>query len=431
MDGNKFRTRSLLMGTTLLAGIAAVVAPTAAFAQTTDQAMETVVVTGYRASLADSTNAKRASVSFSDTVFAEDIGKFPDTNVAEALNRIPGVTIGREVDGEGVNVSIRGLGTNFVRITLNDAAIAVASTGATDQTDNNREVDLNMFPTELFTQLTVTKSPEAMQLEGGAAGVVNMRTMRPFDNPGLHVTYNVQGVDQTQDGAIGKRGTLVFSDTEGPFGILVGISGVQNNIMTKGYEDGNAGWVGASPQSGQCTSSTCSNLGTKSWPWQASIPVSSTPGVPALLVPIPSGYTLTGGATPYTGGYFPAGYALQKADLLALNPGLTDTQLSNALLPRLGRDMFEKGTRDRYNAVVSMEYRPTENLRFYLDGIFGRTFNNMNRSDIDWGVRSGVGSQTMIPANSPPTTAVRSGAAPSTARASCSKRVRTWRRAIS
>ena len=123
---------SLLMGTSLLVGVtSALFAAAPAFAQQAG-GMETVVVTGYRASLEDSTNAKRAAVGFSDSVFAEDIGKFPDTNIAESLNRIPGITISREIDGEGVNVSIRGLGTNFTKILLNNAAVAVASTGATD-----------------------------------------------------------------------------------------------------------------------------------------------------------------------------------------------------------------------------------------------------------------------------------------------------------
>src|SRR5262245_47738453 len=67
-----------------------------------------VVVTGFRQSLESSTEAKRASVSFTDSVFAEDIGKFPDTNIAEAFNRIPGITITREISGEGLNVAIRG-----------------------------------------------------------------------------------------------------------------------------------------------------------------------------------------------------------------------------------------------------------------------------------------------------------------------------------
>ena len=141
-----------------------------------------ILVTGYRASLESSANAKRDSIGFTDTVFAEDIGKFPDTNIAESLNRIPGITIVRETSGDGLNVAIRGLGTNFTRVTLNNAPIAVASTGRTDSQNTNREVDLDLFPTELFTQLTVHKSPTAGLLEGGAAGVVNLRTARPFDN---------------------------------------------------------------------------------------------------------------------------------------------------------------------------------------------------------------------------------------------------------
>ncbi|RYD18225.1 MAG: TonB-dependent receptor, partial [Lysobacteraceae bacterium] len=93
---------------------------------------EDIVVTGYRSSLAKSTDAKRASTGFTDSIFAEDIGKFPDTNIAESFNRIPGITITRDVTGEGTNVAIRGLGSNFTNVTLNGATIAVASSGATD-----------------------------------------------------------------------------------------------------------------------------------------------------------------------------------------------------------------------------------------------------------------------------------------------------------
>ena len=74
----------------------------------------------------------------------------------------------------------------------------MASTGAADQSNANREVDLNMFPTELFTQLTVSKSPTADLLEGGAAGNVNLRSARPFDKEGFRVTYNLQGSDYSQ-----------------------------------------------------------------------------------------------------------------------------------------------------------------------------------------------------------------------------------------
>src|ERR1700722_15253034 len=154
------RTKVMLMGGSMAAAMM-VIAPSIAQAQQTAANVEQVTVTGYAASLEKATDAKRNSNNFTDTVFAEDIGKFPDTDVAESLNRIPGVTISREIDGEGVNVSIRGLGTNFTKILLNGAQVSVASTGATDQSDNDREVDLNMFPSELFTQLTVSKTPTA------------------------------------------------------------------------------------------------------------------------------------------------------------------------------------------------------------------------------------------------------------------------------
>ena len=262
------RAKSVLRGTTLLAGIgAAFIAVAPAYAADADNsAVETVVVTGYRASLTAATDAKRASTNFTDSIFAEDIGKFPDTNIAESLNRIPGVTISREIDGEGLNVSIRGLGTNFTKITLNNAQVAVASTGATDQRNNNREVDLNMFPTELFTQLTVTKSPTADLLEGGAAGNVNMRSQRPFDKEGFRFTYSVGGSDVSQANSPGERGALILSDTWGSeFGVLVGVAGVHNNVFIKGWEDGNAGWVGPSEQPNQCTAANCANFGSKSW----------------------------------------------------------------------------------------------------------------------------------------------------------------------
>ena len=84
---------------------------------------------------------------------------FPDLNIAESLNRIPGIQITREINGEGLNIAIRGLGSNFTKMLLNGAPVAVASTGRTDSQTTNREVDLDLFPTELFTRLDVSKIP--------------------------------------------------------------------------------------------------------------------------------------------------------------------------------------------------------------------------------------------------------------------------------
>src|SRR5580704_16909091 len=370
------RTKVMLMGGSMAAAMM-VIAPSLANAQQTAANVEQVTVTGYAASLEKATDAKRDATNFTDSVFAEDIGKFPDTDVAESLNRIPGVTINREIDGEGVSVSIRGLGSDFTKVTLNGASIEVASTGSTDQGDTFRAIDLNLFPTELFTQLSVSKSPTADLIEGGAAGNVNMRSARPFDNEGLHVTYNLQGSQYSQSPSMGERGTLIVSDTIGNFGALIGLAGVHNKVFTTGWEDGNAGWGTPSALSAtQCvTQANCHNLGSSFW---------SIPGT------VPNNVT-TGGIVP--------GQTIDQAFLLAHNPGNTIQQISNLLLPRLGRTMYERGSRDRYNGVASFEWRPTEDLHFYMDMMGGRIFNDLDRSDLDWGVRAGAGSQALIPEN--------------------------------
>src|ERR1700759_3931247 len=218
--------RRFLMGGSMLALV--MVAPSLAQAQQVAGGVESVTVTGYAASLQKATDSKRDSTNFTDSVFAEDIGKFPDTNIAESLNRIPGVTISREIDGEGLNIQIRGLGTNFTKVTLNGANVAVASTGAADASNANREVDLNMFPTELFTQLSVSKSPTADLLEGGAAGNVNLRSARPFDKEGFRFVYNAGGSQYSGAPSMGYKGSAILSDTWNDFGVLLGLSGVSN-----------------------------------------------------------------------------------------------------------------------------------------------------------------------------------------------------------
>ena len=112
------RRRGVVAATTMLASLTT----STALAQTSDVTLEEVVVTGFRKSLEDSTTAKRDAVGFIDSIFAEDIGKFPDTNIAESFNRIPGITITREITGEGLNIAIRGLGTNFTRVSAQRCA---------------------------------------------------------------------------------------------------------------------------------------------------------------------------------------------------------------------------------------------------------------------------------------------------------------------
>jgi TonB-dependent receptor len=401
--------RAVLLGTTVLAGVGLLIASAPAVAQ---DATEVVTVTGYRASLTESTNAKRESVNFSDSVFSTDIGKFPDTNIAEAFNRIPGITISRENDGSGMRIAIRGLDTNFAKITLNNAVVQTMSSGPTDSGGANREVDLNIFPIELFTQLTVSKTSTADQLEGGASGVVNMRSMRPFDNPGTHLTYNVQASDYENNGNPGFRGTLIGSWTDGPFGVLLGISGQVTRPMTTGYEGAfnsmttpnlNATQYGATCTAGSGNTNACNTLGGNTdWnmPSNTSYNTNNTnaPGLSgqgtasfgaldaSSLAQMSSaaGYNIT------------TGMPIDKAMLLAMNKGNTIDQISNALMPRTGRAMYERGTRKRYNSVLAFEYRPSEELHFYLDSILGVVENNLDREDVGYYVRNGFSIPTNL-----------------------------------
>jgi TonB-dependent receptor len=151
--------------------------------------LEEVMVTGFRASLREAVTLKRDAVNSRDSIVAEDIGKMPDLNLAEAIQRIPGVTITRE-GGEGRQVTLRGLGPEFTRVTLNGMEVP-ASTGGLDSfggVNRGRSFDFNVFSAELFNRIDVNKSPVASIEEGGIAGTVELYTARPLDNPGFHAS---------------------------------------------------------------------------------------------------------------------------------------------------------------------------------------------------------------------------------------------------
>jgi TonB-dependent receptor len=368
----------------LLGAAAAGLISQTAIAQTADQdatvsgeEIEEVVVTGFRRSLADATAAKKESVGFIDSVFAEDIGKFPDTNIAEAFNRIPGVNISREITGEGLNVAIRGLNTNFTRVLLNGTPVAIASTGQ-DNASQNREVDLDLFPPELFSRLTVAKSPTPELIEGGAAGTVNMGMARPFDHEGNQLSYSIQGIDN-QGADLGARGSVVGSWTNEKFGVLVGVSGIQNNVATSGFET--IGWTSLNLTQAQCGGGT--------------LPCNTTGGTgagPGQLTTVPNNASTVGaGLTP--------GATIDNAFLLAQNPGRTIQQIDNALIPRLGRPMFDEGSKDRYSAVMSLEFRPNDDLHFFLDSMYGKKENELERVDMMWGIRRTSQGGLVIPQN--------------------------------
>ncbi len=137
-----------------------------------------IVVTGFRQSLGAAINLKRQSVGSVDAIVAEDIAKFPDQNLAESLQRIPGISIQRD-GGEGRAITVRGLGAQFTRVRVNGLeTVATSTDGASANRD--RAFDFNVFASELFSSLVVHKTAEASLDEGSLGAVVDLNTGNPL-----------------------------------------------------------------------------------------------------------------------------------------------------------------------------------------------------------------------------------------------------------
>lgn len=163
-------SQSTFSKTILSTLIAASLAGTA-YAQE-DNGVEEILVTGIRASLVNSTSVKRDASSVVDAISAEDIGKLPDTTIADSLQRVPGIQI-RRTAGEGSTVNIRGM--SQVSTLLNGEQFLSAGSITTIQPE------LSDVPAELLSRVDVLKSAEAKTLAAGIGGTINLKTRRPLD----------------------------------------------------------------------------------------------------------------------------------------------------------------------------------------------------------------------------------------------------------
>ncbi|WNO09262.1 TonB-dependent receptor [Teredinibacter sp. KSP-S5-2] len=192
----------------------------AVFAQDSGLVEEEVVVTGIRGSLQASVDIKRASTSVVDAVSAEDIGKFPDSDVAEALGRIPGVAVNRQF-GQGQQVSIRGASNQLTLTTLNGQN--VASTGWYDQQSIDRSFNYTLLPPEMIAGIEVFKSSQANLVEGGIGGTVNVKTRKPLDLDAHTVFLSAEAAYGTVSEEVDPQlsGMYSFKTDNEVFGILV------------------------------------------------------------------------------------------------------------------------------------------------------------------------------------------------------------------
>ncbi len=170
---------------TLSAGLSmATVAQAQEQSEQSEQAEETeeIVVTGFRASLRESLDIKRDAGVMVDAITSEDIADFPDANLAESLQRIPGISIDRD-QGEGRTITVRGLGADFSRVRINglEALSTAGSNDAGSSPNRSRSFDFNTFASELFSSLKVQKTSSAETDEGSLGATIDLTTGRPFD----------------------------------------------------------------------------------------------------------------------------------------------------------------------------------------------------------------------------------------------------------
>ncbi len=222
------KTLSLLIHGALVAGMTTV--PLQASAQqppetaSAVQQLDSVVVTGtYSRSLEQAVDLKRDNIGFSDSIVATDVADFPEQNLAEALQRMPGVTIERN-KGLGSRVNVRGLPSDYTHVSINDLATASGSGG--------REVEFDIFASEIIQQVTVQKSPTAADEEGGIAGSVKISTARPFDYSARQLAASFEGAWNSISEETDPKISFLASDTWGDWGALVSVSSAKRTNRT-------------------------------------------------------------------------------------------------------------------------------------------------------------------------------------------------------
>ncbi len=275
-----FRTSTVIAATAIWSFATGASAQEAASADSPDggETIEEVVVTGFRASLNKALEAKQDQVGAIDMIVAEDIADFPDLNLAESLQRVPGVVIARDA-GEGRQISVRGLGPQFTRVRINgiEAMSANGSTDASGGTNRGRNFDFNTFASELFNNITVRKTASAETEEGSLGATVDLRTGQPFDFDGFTVAGSVQAGynDLTEDSD--PRAAFLISNTfaDGKFGALLSVA-----YTSRKLEDDGSSTVRWQPNPGMGTLDPLYPVADTSKPTLAQIRGAFVPRIP-------------------------------------------------------------------------------------------------------------------------------------------------------
>ncbi|MYN41563.1 TonB-dependent receptor [Duganella sp. FT109W] len=290
--------------------------------------VQSVVVTGLRQSLISSMNLKRNSDGIVDGIVAEDIGKFPDTNLAESLQRISGVSIDRSI-GEGSKITVRGVGPDFNLVLLNGRQMPTSNLGDL----NGRAFDFANLASEAISQIQVYKTSRAENATGGIGATVNVMTAKPLDRPGMHSSIGAKAVYDTSNDNLP-------SDVQANRSLTPEVSGLYSNTfanntigvaLTGSYQERNLGYNTAAVSNG----------------WKG----------------------------PYAGN---AGPLIGAGNQVTNGPGATDLYS----LPQNLNYNFNGVKRQRTNAQLTLQYKPVDSLVTTLDYTYSENKIQTKRNDI-------------------------------------------------
>lgn len=223
---SRMRGRDTLSAAIAIA-LAAAMAPSSVLAQQASApaaspdatTLDSITVTGYRYAIEKSLQQKRDANAVVEVITAEDVGKFPDKNVADALQRVPGVIISRS-GGEGKNVSVRGLASDLTLTQLNGNYIASSETN----NEASRSFNYVLMPSNMLSSAELFKTPEARIDEGGIGGTVILRTRRPLDMEANSGFASVEYTSSDTSSGVDPQASAMYSwhSKDERFGLLVG-----------------------------------------------------------------------------------------------------------------------------------------------------------------------------------------------------------------
>lgn len=355
----KGRVRALQYGVSSGALALAMAFAGAAAAQTApatapadDSQVEAVVVTGFRASLANALDIKRRENDLVDVIKAQDIADFPDLNLAESLQRVPGVSIDRD-GGEGRTITVRGLGPDFTVVRLNGLE-ALATTGGKDSSggaNRGRQFDFSIFASELFNSITVRKSTSASNEEGSLGAIVDMQAARPFDFSKFAMSASGKIGWNDLSRKSDPRYTFLVSnrwDTGiGEVGALLSVAYATRAQREEGSSTGR--WENPSIASNSATAFPCTGA--------AYNPVSGPPLSCAQIGAV------VGGTSPTT-----------------IAAAGTANNLWHPRIPRYGRLDYDQ---KRLGVTGSLQWRPTANSTLTLDAMLAKFTNNRDETYLE------------------------------------------------